>query len=82
MKIKQFTVTVMNTSAITQKYKDIGYNFDRMFANRSFVHWYSGVGEMEEGELIEAREDLEALILDFWDGSGCDFIEDENENEL
>jgi len=36
-----------------------------MFSNRSFVYWYSVVGEMEEGELIEAREDLEALIVDF-----------------
>ena len=55
--------------------------FDKMYAQRAFVHWFVGEG-MDENEFVEAREDLGFLEKDYLDclGEGCT-DEDEDDSE-
>ena len=50
-----------------------------MFAKRAFVHWFIGEG-MEEGEFVEARDDLSTLEKDY-EEMGQDFAESDEGGE-
>ena len=68
---------ISNSTAIMEVYARINHNFDRLYAKRAFIHWYTREG-MEEGSFSEARENLAALEKDYEEG-GVEALEGEEE---
>ncbi|CAD8095980.1 unnamed protein product [Paramecium primaurelia] len=63
-KVTRSACMISNTTAIAEVFARIDHKFDLMYSKKAFVHWYVQQG-MEEGEFIQARENISVLEKDY-----------------
>ncbi|GJQ80687.1 hypothetical protein Trydic_g18521, partial [Trypoxylus dichotomus] len=63
-KVQRAVTMLSNSTAIKEAWERLLHKYIKMFKKRAFVHHYVGEG-MEEGEFVDAKENLAALILDY-----------------
>ena len=63
---KNVTMIANNCSIIRPMSDCFIKKYDKMFANRAYLHWYLG-NDMEESEFVEAREEIAYLQKDYCD---------------
>ncbi|KAJ8922459.1 hypothetical protein NQ315_004406 [Exocentrus adspersus] len=62
--VRRAVTMLSNSTAIREAWQRLLRKFNLMYSKRSFVHHYVGEG-MEEVEFQDARENLDALVLDY-----------------
>ena len=55
---------ISNNSSFADIISRINHKFDIMYNKRAFVHWFIGEG-LDEGSMIDARNDLSSLEKDY-----------------
>jgi len=78
-KVPRALCMLSSTTAIAQVWERLVEKFDVMYSRNEFVQGYLSEG-MEQGDFLEAREDVGALLADY-EEVGCDSII-ENDDEI
>eukprot|EP00357_Protocruzia_adherens_P011918 CAMPEP_0115016858 /NCGR_PEP_ID=MMETSP0216-20121206/27727_1 /TAXON_ID=223996 /ORGANISM="Protocruzia adherens, Strain Boccale" /LENGTH=453 /DNA_ID=CAMNT_0002387475 /DNA_START=74 /DNA_END=1435 /DNA_ORIENTATION=+ len=55
---------ISNSTAIRHTFARVNHKFDLLFSKSAFVHWFVGEG-MEQGEFMDARENMACLEKDY-----------------
>lgn len=65
-KMKSAVTMIGNNVGVRRMFQRYCKNYDMMYSQRAYVHWFLGEG-MEEGQFSEARDDLGFLDKDYLD---------------